>query len=66
MDTTLTTTVKLYARFVLPPETRRAKAKVVDVYKFLNDLGWLQAPLTIFLCLKVNTEYDLGGSHTSL
>ena len=46
-----------------PLETRRAKSKVKQMYKVLNDL----APSSLATLYKRNiTEYDLRGSSTSL
>ena len=48
-----------------PLETRRAKSKVKQMYKVLNDL--LPSSLaTLFVRKRNITEYDLRGSSTSL
>jgi hypothetical protein len=48
-----------------PLETRRAKSKVKQMYKVLNDLA-PSSLATLFVRKRNITEYDLRGSSTSL
>ena len=48
-----------------PLETRRAKSKVKQMYKVLNDLA-PSSLATLFVRKRNITEYDLRGSFTSL